>query len=62
LTRAPRGGLRAHGLTAEQEAQLLLEVKEAGFQDVKVESRGSGGKAFVVVLGNVPAPLEQLAG
>jgi SAM-dependent methyltransferase len=55
-------GLRAHGLTAEQEAQLLLEVKEAGFQDVKVESRGSGGKAFVVVLGNVPAPLAQRAG
>jgi hypothetical protein len=62
LTRAPGSGLRAHGITAEQEAQLLLEVKEAGFQDVKVESRGSGGKAFVVVLGNVPAPLAQRAG
>ena len=34
-----------------------MEVKEAGFQDVKAESRGSGGKAFVVVLGHVPAPL-----
>ncbi len=50
-------GLGAHGLTAEQEARLLVEVKEAGFQDVKAESRGSGGKAFVVVLGHVPAPL-----
>jgi hypothetical protein len=57
-----RRSLIAHGLTAEQEAQLLLEVKEAGFQDVKVESRGSGGKAFVVVLGNVRAPLAQRAG
>ncbi|MGP8205110.1 MAG: class I SAM-dependent methyltransferase [Acidimicrobiales bacterium] len=55
-------GLGAHGLTAEQEAQLLLEVEEAGFQNVKVESHGSGGKAFVVVLGNVPAPLAQGAG
>jgi SAM-dependent methyltransferase len=50
-------GLGTHGLTAEQEAQLLLEVKAAGFEDVKVESRGSGGKAFVIVLGNVPAPI-----
>jgi hypothetical protein len=50
-------GLGAHGLTAEQEAQLLLEVKAAGFDDVKVESRGTEGRAFVVVLGTVPAPI-----
>jgi SAM-dependent methyltransferase len=50
-------GLGAHGLTAEQEAQLLLEVTAAGFEDVNVESRGTGGKTFVVVLGNVPASI-----
>jgi ubiquinone/menaquinone biosynthesis C-methylase UbiE len=47
-------GLSAHGLTAEQEVQLLLEMKAAGFGNLLVESRGTGGKAFVVVLGTVP--------
>lgn len=50
-------GLGSHGLTPEQEAQLLLELKAAGFEDVNVESRGTGGKEFVVVLGNVRASI-----
>jgi ubiquinone/menaquinone biosynthesis C-methylase UbiE len=52
-------GLGAHGLTAGQEAQLLLEVKAAGQpQTSRVRAAAPGeGELFVVVLGNVPTPI-----
>ena len=36
---------------------FLVEVKAAGFEDVDVESRGAGRKAFIVVVGIVKTPV-----
>ena len=52
-------GRAGHGLTVEEEAQLVLDLKAAGFADAAAQTRGTGRRAFVVVSGVVPATATQ---
>jgi ubiquinone/menaquinone biosynthesis C-methylase UbiE len=56
LARPGARGHAAHGLTRDQADELAAELGAAGFVDIRIETRGAGRRALLVVRGIRPGP------